>query len=174
LDAASPARPSQHLENNAMKFLKDVAVGEKIEVGSYTFTADAIKEFARLYDPQPFHLDEEAAKRSHFGALCASGWHTASMWMRLLVDYRKREADQQRARGEPVAQSGASPGFRDLQWIRPVYVGDTISYSAEVVEKRPLKSRPGWGLIGSRTTGVNQHGQPVITLVGYGFIQWEP
>jgi acyl dehydratase len=155
-----------------MKYLQDVRIGETIEVGSHTFTADEIKSFAARYDPQPFHLDEAAAARSHFGRLCASGWHTASIWMRLMVDYRRRESEQQRARGEPVAATGASPGFRDLQWIKPVYVGDTVTYATEVVETRPLQSRPGWGLLASRTIGVNQHGQPVISFVTNGFIQW--
>jgi acyl dehydratase len=155
-----------------MKYLQDVPIGEKIEVGSHTFTAEEIKSFAARYDPQPFHLDEAAAARSHFGKLCASGWHTASVWMRLMVDYRKREAEQQRARGEPVAATGASPGFRDLKWIKPVYVGDTIAYTIETIETRPLNSRPGWGVITTRIVGVNQNDQPVISFVTSGFIQW--
>jgi acyl dehydratase len=157
-----------------MKYLKDIPVGSKIEVGSYTFTAENIKRFAAAYDPQPFHLDEEAAARSHFKKLCASGWHTASAWMRLTVDYRKRETEEQIARGEPAAKTGASPGFRDLQWIKPVYVGDTVTYASEVIEARPVNSRPGWGLLSTRTTGVNQNGEPVISFITMGFIQWAP
>ena len=83
-----------------MKFWEDIAVGERAELGRHTFTAEDIKAFARRFDPQPFHLDEAAAARSHFGALCASGWHTASMWMRLMVEYQNREDDARRARGE--------------------------------------------------------------------------
>mgnify|MGYP002653490231 FL=1 len=95
-----------------MKFFDDLVVGERYELGSHTFTADAIKIFARRFDPQPFHLDEAAAARSHFGALCASGWHTASVWMRLMVQYQVREDAARRARGEGVATLGPSPGFR--------------------------------------------------------------
>ncbi len=76
-----------------MKFWEDIAVGERAELGRHTFTADDIKAFARRFDPQPFHLDEAAAARSHFGALCASGWHTASVWMRLMVEHQRREDD---------------------------------------------------------------------------------
>jgi acyl dehydratase len=80
-----------------MKFWEDIVVGERAEVGRCTFTADGIKAFARRFDPQPFHMDEAAAARSHFGALCASGWHTASVWMRLMVEHQRREDDARRA-----------------------------------------------------------------------------
>ena len=110
-----------------MKFFEDIVAGERFEVGRHTFLADDIKAFARRFDPQPFHLDEAAAARSHFGALCASGWHTAATWMRLMVEHQRREDDAQRARGEPVAALGPSPGFRELKWLKPVYAGDTIA-----------------------------------------------
>jgi acyl dehydratase len=110
-----------------VKFFEDIAVGDRIELGCHTFTADDIKSFARRYDPQPFHVDEAAAARTHFGALVASGWQTAAIWMRLMVEHHRREADAMRARGEPVAELGPSPGFRDLKWLKPVYVGDTVS-----------------------------------------------
>ena len=154
-----------------MKFWEDIVVGERAEVGRYTFSADAIKGFARRFDPQPFHLDEAAAARSHFGALCASGWHTACVWMRLLIDRRRREDDERRARGEAVAQLGPSPGFRDLQWLKPVYVGDTVSYGSEVIETRPLNNRPGWGMISMHNTGVNQHGEQVISFISSVFVE---
>ena len=95
-----------------MKFFEDIRVGETVEIGSHVFTAEDIKTFAQRFDPQPFHVDDEAAARSHFGRLCASGWHTACVWMRLLIDIRRREDDERRARGEAVAQLGPSPGFR--------------------------------------------------------------
>ena len=79
-----------------MKFFEDIAVGERIELGRHIFTADAIKAFARRFDPQPFHLDEAAAARSHFGALVASGWHTAAIWMRLMVEHQRREDEAMR------------------------------------------------------------------------------
>jgi MFS family permease len=103
-----------------MKFFEHISVGERTEIGRYTFTADAIKAFAARFDPQPFHLDEAAAERSHFGRLCASGWHTACVWMRLVIEHRKREDDERRARGEAVAALGVSPGFRDLKWLKPL------------------------------------------------------
>jgi acyl dehydratase len=154
-----------------MKFFEDIRVGEKNELGRHTFTAEDIKAFAARFDPQPFHLDEAAAARSHFGRLCASGWHTACVWMRLMIDYRRREDEQRRARGETVAQLGPSPGFRDLEWLKPVHVGDTISYATEVVEMRPLESRPGWGMIVVRNTGVNQRGEAVISFVSSAFVE---
>ena len=95
-----------------MKFFDDIRLGDRREFGQHTFTAEAIKRFARSFDPQPFHLDEESAKRSHFGGLCASGWHTTAACMRLIVDYHKRLAAEMIARGERSAKIGPSPGFR--------------------------------------------------------------
>ena len=154
-----------------MKFFEDIRVGEVSDLGRHTFTAEDIKAFAARFDPQPFHLDEAAAARSHFGRLCASGWHTACVWMRLMIDHRRREDEERRARGEAVGRLGPSPGFRDLEWLKPVYVGDTISYGTEVVEMRPLSSRPGWGMIFVRNTGVNQRGEPVISFVSSAFVE---
>jgi acyl dehydratase len=156
-----------------MKFFDDIRVGDTVEVGRHTFTAAAIKSFATRFDPQPFHLDEAAAERSHFRQLCASGWHTACVWMRLLIECRRREDEDRRARGEPVAALGVSPGFRDLQWLKPVYVGDTVAYSTEVIEMRPLASRPGWGVVSWRNTGVNQRGEPVISFISSAFVARE-
>jgi acyl dehydratase len=154
-----------------MKFFEDIPVGDKVEVGRFTFTAESIKSFAARFDPQPFHLDEAAAERSHFGRLCASGWQTACVWMRLMIETRRREDDLRRERGEAVAVLGVSPGFRDLQWLKPVYAGDTVAYSSEVVDARPLASRPGWGLVSWRNVGVNQRGEPVISFISSAFIE---
>jgi len=154
-----------------MKFWDDIATGEKTELGRFTFTADNIKAFALRFDPQAFHLDEAAAARSHFGALCASGWHTASIWMRLMVEHQKSEDAARRGRGQAVAALGPSPGFRELKWLKPVYVGDTITYATEVIEKRPSASRPNWGLITFHNTGVNQKGEAVISFISVAFIE---
>jgi acyl dehydratase len=154
-----------------MQFFEDIRIGEKSEIGRHTFTAEEIKRFAARYDPQPFHVDEAAAARSHFGALCASGWHTAAICMRLLVERKDRVVAELKARGEPVATWGPSPGFRELQWVKPVYAGDTITYASEPIEKRVTKSRPGWGLMFSRNTGTNQHGELVYSFIGSAFIE---
>jgi len=154
-----------------MKFFEDIVAGERAELGSHTFTADDIKCFARRYDPQPFHLDEDAAARSHFGALCASGWHTAATWMRLMVEHQVREDAAQRQRGEAVATLGPSPGFRELKWLKPVYAGDTVSYATEIIDKRTSSSRPEWGLMSIRNTGVNQNGELVISFISVAFVQ---
>ena len=154
-----------------MKFFEDIRVGEIAEVGRHTFTADDIKTFAGRFDPQPVHLDEAAAARSHVGRLCASGWHTACVWMRLMIHFRRREDDERRARGEAVAQLGPSPGFRDLAWLKAVYVGDTVSYATEVIEARSLSRHPAWGIILLRNTGVNQHGEPVISFTSSVFVE---
>lgn len=157
-----------------MKYLEDIQVGETFVLGRYTFGADEIKGFAGRFDPQLFHLDEEAAEASHFGALCASGWHTAAIWMRLMVEYRKRLVEQARARGEPIASTGPALGFRDLKWLKPVYVGDTIDYASEVTETRASGSRPGFGLMTIRSIGVNQNGEPVISFVSTTFVERRP
>ena len=155
-------------------FYEDLVVGSKITFGSYTFTADAIKAFAREFDPQPFHIDEAAAQRSHFGALIASGWHTATMWMRMMVDCREREHAARRARGEPVPELGPSPGIRELRWLKPVRVGDTLTYGTEVFDKRISTSRPGWGLMMLRNFAVDQNGEPALTWVSSAFVERRP
>lgn len=154
-----------------MQYFEDLQIGVRSDLGRHTFTAAEIKAFAAGYDPQPFHVDETAAAVSHFGHLCASGWHTAAMWMRLMVDHLRRDDEARRARGEPVAELGPSPGFRDLRWLKPVYAGDTVSYASEVVETRVLNSRPGWGLMTIRNTGANQHGELVISFVSTAFVE---
>lgn len=149
-----------------MRYFEDIAIGQRIELGGHTFGAEEIKAFALRYDPQPFHVDEAAARRSHFGGLIASGWHTGAVFMRLNIEHRLREAQAMRARGERVAVLGPSPGFRELKWLKPVYVGDTINYASEVIEARRSNSRPGWGLVTSRVSGSNQDGEPVLSLIG--------
>ncbi|MGE3148527.1 MAG: MaoC family dehydratase [Pseudorhodoplanes sp.] len=157
-----------------MKFLEDIPVGEGVEIGSYLFTAENIKAFASRFDPQPFHMDEKAAAQTHFGGLCASGWHTASVWMRLTIDHRRREVEEQQARGEAIAKSGPSPGFRDMKWLKPVYAGDTVTYRNEIIDKRASASKPGWGLITSQITGRNQHGDLVFSFISTAFLQRRP
>jgi acyl dehydratase len=157
-----------------MRYLEDIPIGERTEIGRHTFTAEEIKSFASRYDTQVFHLDEDAAARSHFGRLVASGWHTAAVCMRMLVENARRVAAERHARGEPVAVWGPSPGFRDLKWIKPVYVGDTISYATQPIATRISQSRPGWGLVFSLNTGTNQHGELVYSFIGSAFMQRRP
>jgi acyl dehydratase len=157
-----------------MKYFEDIQIGDVFPVGRHTFAANEIKAFAGRFDPQLFHLDEAAAKQSPFGALCASGWHTAVIWMRLMVDRRRALAEAARARGEPVAAMGPALGFRDLKWLKPVYVGDTIDYKSEVIELRPSGSRPRSGLMTIISTGVNQNGEPVISFVSTTFVERHP
>jgi acyl dehydratase len=157
-----------------MKYLEDIQIGAKGELGRHTFTAQEIKTFAARFDPQPFHMDEAQAARSHFGALVASGWHTAAACMRCIVESKRKELEAERRRGEPSAKTGVSPGFRELKWLKPVFVGDTITYASEVIETRPLKSRPGWGLVFSRNTGTNQAGDLVFSFIGSVFVQGRP
>jgi acyl dehydratase len=157
-----------------MTYFEDIQVGDTYAVGRHTFSADEIKAFAQRFDPQPFHVEEAAGERSHFGALCASGWHTAVVWMRLMVDHRRGMMEAARARGEPVAGIGPALGFRELKWLKPVYVGDTIEYQSEVVETRVSNSRPRSGLMTIRSTGVNQNGEPVISFVSTTLVERRP
>lgn len=153
-----------------MNFFEDTEIGKRHDIGSFTFTAEKIKAFAGQFDPQAFHLNAEAGKASLFGGLAASGWHTASVYMKLLVAHFVKQAKDARARGEEVAQSGPSPGFRNLKWPRPVLAGDTISYSYEATSMRPLASRPGWGIVFGKTTAVNQRGELVLTFENSVFL----
>lgn len=131
-----------------MQYFEDMTEGDVREFGEYTMTREEILEFANQYDPQPFHTDEEAAKESQFGGLIASGWHTASACMRMLVDNHLSES----------ASAGAR-GIRELKWIRPVRPGDTLTCESEVIE-----TDPGEGPVGtvtSRLTGFVD-GEPVV------------
>lgn len=153
-----------------MPWFEDVRIGETVDLGRYEFTAERIIDFARRFDPQPFHLDREAARASHFGDLCASGWHTAAVWMKLRVDEFKARA-MERGINEPLDAIGPSPGFQDLRWLKPVYAGDIIAYTTRVTEKRELRSRPQWGLVSSRNEGFNQSGERVFAFSGHVFMR---
>jgi acyl dehydratase len=137
-------------------------LGEKTEIGSYVFTEEKILRFARKYDPQRFHIDKEAASDTMFGALCASGWHTVSAWMRCFLDYWMAEMRRLSEEGMEPPKLGPSPGFQKLQWLKPVFVDETITYSVAFLSSRPLASRPGWRLNAILCEGVNQDGVAVI------------
>src|SRR5262249_16741231 len=109
-----------------------------------------------------------------YGTLIASGWHTVAVWVRAAMRYRQAEDAARRARGEPLAELGPSPGFRDLRWLKPVHVGDTIDFASEVVETRPSKSRAQWGLVFNRNTGTNQAGDLVISFIGCALVERRP
>lgn len=136
--------------------------GETVILGSHTFTKQEIIRFAEKYDPQPFHLDEDAARRSVFGGLCASGWHTVAMWMRLNMLNEDALHRRQWTGEGPAPEFGPSPGFRNLKWLKPVMVGDTITYTRRVTGHRALASRPGWRLMELHSGGVNQNGETVV------------
>lgn len=153
-----------------MRFFEDINVGDRREVGSFTFTADAIKKFASQFDPQRFHLDEEEGRKSLFGGLTASGWHVGSVCMKLLITDRDRLAREAEARGEQIAVWGPSPGFRELRWIKPVLAGDIVAYASEIVSKRTSDSRPGWGILQVRNVGTNQRGEVVFSMLATAFV----
>ncbi len=154
-----------------MKFFEDIAIGERQAIGSHLFSAEEIKRFAGAFDPQPFHMDEAAAERSHFRKLCASGWHTVAVWMKLNVREMQRQNDELAAAGLPLAQLGPSPGFDALKWLKPVYAGDTISFELEVAAKKLSRSRPQWGLVTISNTGRNQNGELVVSFTGHVFVE---
>jgi acyl dehydratase len=154
-----------------VSFFEDIRVGDKIVLGRYTFTAADIKSFATRYDPQAFHVDEEAAARSHFGALCASGWHSTIVFMRMLLESRRRAEEAARARGEAVGQTGPALGIKELKWLRPVYAGDTLEYATEVIDLRPSNSRPAFGLMTLRVTGTDRNGALAISFISTSFVE---
>jgi len=154
-----------------MKFYEDLTIGERFQLGTHSFTADDIKLFAGQYDPQRFHVDEDAGRASHFGGLVASGWHTGSIWMRKLVDYNKARIEEALARGERIPILGPSPGFRDMKWHKPVFAGDTITYAIDVVGKRESRSRPRFGIVETMAIADNQHGVRVMSFVSTTFVE---
>jgi acyl dehydratase len=153
-----------------MRFFEDIEVGQRRELGSFAFTADDIRKFARQFDPQPFHLDEEEGRKSLFGGLAASGWHVGSVCMKLLVADGQRQAREAAARGDKVAIWGPSPGFRELRWIRPVLAGDIVSFASEVESLRASDKRPEWGILQARNTGTNQRGELAFSMLATAFV----
>jgi len=154
-----------------MRFFDEIVVGDLTEIGTHHFTAEDIKRFAFAFDPQPFHTDEKAAEASHFGKLCASGWHTLAVWMKLNVRAMQKMGGERATNGAPPARLGPSPGFDELKWLKPVYAGDRVTFSNEVIGKRTSRSRPGWGLISIKNTGRNQDGVEVISFIGHVFVE---
>ncbi len=144
-------------------FFEDFQIGETILLGAYKFERDAMIAFARHYDPQPFHIDEDAAKATIYGSLTASGWHTASAFMRCFIDWIETKRQAAAARGEDLPPTGVAPGVSDLRWPAPVRPRDVVTYSTVVQSKRAIH-RPGWGLVTRRNFGVNQHGAEVLSF----------
>jgi acyl dehydratase len=137
---------------------EDFKVGEAAQLGRHTFTPQEIVAFARQFDPQPFHLDPAAAEHSVFGGLIASGWHTCAVGMRLMCEALIHHT-----------VSLGSPGVDNIRWLQPVRAGDTLEYRRIVVESRASATRKGVGLVKHRWEAVNQHGDLVLTMEGWGF-----
>jgi acyl dehydratase len=143
-----------------MRYFEDVEVGSTAAFGNYAVTRDEVIDFARRYDPQPFHLSNEAAAATHFGRLSASGWHTCAMTMAMIVGQLERHGE---------AGLG-SPGIDELRWLKPVYPGDRLRCESEVLEKRRSASRPGMGIYRSRMTVYNQEDVAVMGFISNSMI----
>ena len=141
-------------------FFEDFVVGDSSKFGEYLVTVEEVKSFAARYDPQFFHLDEDAAKQSLFGGLCASGWHTAAMFMRMLIDSLPEEHG-----------SLGSPGVDKMKWLKPVYPGYVLSVQGKVLEARLLDSKPGVGMVKMAYAIVNQDEETVMTLESNAFFR---
>ena len=147
-----------------MQYLEDMKVGTKASFGRYEVTREEVLEFAGKYDPQPFHLDDEAAAKTHFGRISASGWHTCAMTMAMLVENLKKNK-----------QAGlGSPGLDELRWLKPVYPGDTLRVESEITEVTPSRSRPEMGSTKAKVTVFNQHNEPVMRLLSIGLVARRP
>lgn len=143
-----------------MQYFEDIAVGTVAQFGDYAVTREEVVAFAEKFDPQPFHLSDEAAAATHFGRLSASGWHTCAMTMAMLVEHLK--ANEQAGLG--------SPGIDELRWLKPVYPGDRLRCESEVLEKRRSASRPEMGIFKSRMAVFNQDDVLVMTFVSNGLV----
>ncbi|PYM40797.1 MAG: dehydratase [Candidatus Rokuibacteriota bacterium] len=146
-----------------MRYFEDFKPGDVIELGARTITKERILAFAREFDPQPFHTDEEAAKRSIYGGLLASGWHTGSLLMRILYDGLLHDA-----------ASLGSPGIDELRWLEPVRPGDTLAGRMTILEAIPSRSKPDRGIIRSLIEMRNQHGAVVVSIRGLSLIGRRP
>jgi acyl dehydratase len=148
---------------NAGRFrywFEDFPVGMTVEIPGPVLTRESILEYARRYDPQPFHVDEEAAKRSPYGGLIASGWHTVSLAMRMICDAYLLDA-----------ASLGSPGVNQVRWLKPVRPGDSLRLRMTVLEARPSASKPDRGTVLHRWDVLNQNGETVMTMEGYGMFR---
>src|SRR5437762_3765182 len=147
-----------------MIYFEDLEVGAETDFGSYDVTREEMLEFARKYDPQPFHLSDEEAAKTHFGRVAASGWHTAAMVMSVIV--RHVVAHEQAGLG--------SPGIDELRWCKPVYPGDTLHVRGTILDKTPSRSRPEIGSFRTHTVVTNQDDQVVMTFVSIVLIRRRP
>jgi len=147
-----------------MMYWEDVIVGDTAQMGSYAVTREEVLEFARKYDPQPFHLSDEAAAQTHFGRIAASGWHTAAMTMAVIARYVT--TTQQAGLG--------SPGIDTLRWLKPVYPGDTISVASKVIETTPSRSKPEIGSMRSDVVVTNQADEPVMSFTSIVLMRRRP
>ena len=147
-----------------LRYFEDTEVGARASFGRYAVDRDEVIEFARKFDPQPFHLSDDAAAATHFGRLSASGWHTCAMMMSMLVEHIK----------ETRQASLGSPGIDELRWLKPVYPGDTLRCETELTEKRASASRPEMGITKSRMTVFNQDDVAVMSFVSNGLIATRP
>jgi len=141
-------------------FFEDYKPGDTEEFGRYEVSEEEIVEFARKYDPQPYHIDPEAARDSIFGGLCASGWHTCAMTMRMLIDHL----------AENGGASLGSPGIDQIRWLKPVRPGDVLRVRTEVIEARPLRRRASMGVVKTAYKVFNQKDEAVMTFIGNGFV----
>jgi acyl dehydratase len=147
-----------------MIYFEDLQVGAVTEFGSYHVTREEVLDFASKYDPQPFHLSDEEAAKTHFGRLAASGWHTTAMTMAVIA----RHVVEHRQAGL------GSPGIDELRWKKPVYPGDTLHVRGEILEKTPSRSRPDMGSFRTQTTVTNQDGETVMTFISIVLIRRRP
>ncbi len=147
-----------------MRYFEDLQVGAETDFGSYQVTREEVLDFARKYDPQPFHLSDEEAAKTHFGRLSASGWHTCAMTMAVIARYVVD--DEQAGLG--------SPGIDELRWLRPVYPGDTLHVHGKIIGKRESRSRPDMGSFTTETAVTNQHDEPVMTYTSIVLIRRRP
>jgi acyl dehydratase len=148
----------------SMIYFEDLEVGAETDFGSYEVTREEVLEFARKYDPQPFHLSDEAASKTHFGRIAASGWHTAAMTMAVIARHVVKHE-----------QAGlGSPGIDELRWKKPVYPGDTLHVRGKILEKTPSRSRPEMGSFRTHTTVTNQDDVPVMSFTSIVLIRRRP
>jgi acyl dehydratase len=147
-----------------MIYFEDLEVGSKTEFGSYHVTREEVIDFARKYDPQPFHLSDEAAAKTHFGRIAASGWHTCAMTMAVIA--RKVVGEEQAGLG--------SPGIDELRWLKPVYPGDTLHVTGTIIDKTPSRSRPDIGSFWTETVVTNQDDAPVMTYTSIVLMRRRP
>ena len=145
-------------------YMEEIVLHELVALGSFAFTRNNMIAYSHKFDPVGFHVDEAAGRASIYGAMTAAGLHVGAAWMSCYITRNAKARATLEATGKHLPEVGPSPGFKNMRWLKPVFAGDVISFFTTPIQKRLLKSRPGWGMVSGYSEGINQNGVLVFSF----------